>query len=264
MADIVRFEKGVTRNAVRVMALLEKRAAQKADRVFVPSEYAAKTLHRYYEIPSRKISIMHNGIFFDEWTAAVDAAQMDNNRPPTVLAVARLYRRKGIDGLIRAWPKVLARVNDARLRIAGGGLEYENLKNLADELGLAESVHFTGDVRGRDEMAALYANCDVFCLPSRHETFGLVYLEAMAAGKPVVALNTTAVPEVVRDGVDGVLVDEGDAGKLADAITFLLENPTQRARMGQSGKERVKTHFSWTKVIEPIIEWLVRDRNRLK
>ncbi len=256
MADIVRFETGVTRKAVQVMALLEKRAAQKADNVFVPSDYAAKTLHRYYGIPSRKISIMHNGIFFDEWTAAVDAAPLEKKRPPTALAVARLYRRKGIDDLIRAWPEVLARVNGARLRIAGGGLEYENLKKLADELGLSGSVHFTGDVRGRDEMAGLYANCDVFCLPSRHETFGLVYLEAMAAGKPVVALNTTAVPEVVRDGVDGLLVNEGDAGKLAEGITFLLENPTERARMGQSGKERVKTHFSWTKVIAPLIEWM--------
>jgi len=256
LADIVRFESGAVKQAVRFMARLEQSASRKAERIFTPSVYAKNVVCRHYRVPPEKVSVMHNGLFFDEWTHLVNKAPKENGRPPTVLAVARFYRRKGLDLLIRAWPAVLARVTDAQLIIVGDGLERENLKRLAVELGVGRSVRWTGPLFEEEKTAARYANCDLFCLPSRHETFGLVFIEAMAAGLPVVALNSTAVPEVVRDGVDGFLVQPDDAGSIAGKIVELLDNRELREMMGNNGRERVKMEFDFKKTVRPLVDWL--------
>ena len=256
LADIVRFETGLVGQAVRLMALLEKRASRKADRIFVPSEYAAQTIRSLYNVPPEKISVMHNGIFFQEWRDRITAAPPVQGRPPRVLSVARLYKRKGIDLLVKSWPMVLAQLPDARLSIVGDGLELANLKRLAKSLQVDNSIDWKGSVLSLEEMASHYANCDVFCLPSRHESFGLVFLEAMAAGKPVVALNSTAVPEVVRDTVDGILVEPEDVNSIATGIITLLENSDLRAKMGGEGLQRVKENFDFHKVVTPLLDWM--------
>ncbi|MBI5178473.1 MAG: glycosyltransferase family 4 protein [Nitrospinae bacterium] len=252
--DIIQFETGAVKQAVRLMAALEGKAARKARRIFVPSRFAAQRVCALYGIASAKAEVMPNGIFFDEWSALVKNAIVDAKRPPTVLCVARLYRRKGVDMLLRAWPGVLEKVPEAVLMIAGGGLEFARLNSMAKELGIGKSVRFEGDVTSRLKLAALYAGCDLFCLPSRHETFGLVFLEAMAAGKPVVALDSTAAPEVVRNGVDGLLVR--DETELAEAIVSLLRDGQLREKMGASGKERAMKEFKWEKTAQPLMEYL--------
>lgn len=263
LGDIVRFETGFNAIALRLMVLLEKRACFKADTIFAPSEYTRKKIVSLYGVEQEKVKVLHNGIFFDEWAGMVQNSEVESRRPLTVLCVARLYRRKGIDALISAWPDVVSKEPNAILRIVGDGLESANLKHLAGKTSLHKSIIFEGDVRSRSEMASLYANSDIFCLPSLHETFGLVYLEAMAAGIPVVALDSTAVPEVVRDGIDGILVRRGGqgdtgslAGALADAIVRLLGDADTRKRMGDEGRARVCEKFDWYTVIKPLTEWL--------
>lgn len=256
LGDIVRFESGLIRQAVRFMAMLEKTAARKAGRIFVPSEYSKKTICTLYSVPEAKVEVMYNGIFYDEWTESVGRAKQVPGRPPTVLSVARLYKRKGLDRLIALWPGVLASNPGAKLVIVGGGLEFDNLVSMTKRLGVEESVSFEGDVRSPERMAAFYANCDLFCLPSLHETFGLVFIEAMAAKKPVVALKTTAVPEVVRDGTDGFLVEPENTSDLVIRINSLLKNVELRERMGAEGSARVKNRYDWPKVVKPLIEWM--------
>jgi len=256
MGDIVRFERGYIATVLRLMAKLEKRACQNAEVVFVPSLYTRDKVVSLYGVEQAKVKVMHNGIFFDEWTTLVDKAEKVDGRPLTVLCVARLYRRKGIDSLISAWSDVVAKNRKAVLRIVGDGLEGKSLRKLAAKNRLPESIIFEGDVRSRSEMARLYANADIFCLPSLHETFGLVYLEAMAAGLPVVALNSTAVPEVVRDGIDGILIEPGDTENLAKTISNLLDDTETRNRMGSEAKTRVRENFDWYTVLKPLTEWL--------
>ena len=256
LADIVRFETGFVGQAVRMMAFFEKIASMKADHIFAPSEYAAQMIRTLYDVPPEKVSVMYNGIFFNDWRRRVTAAQHVKGREPQVLTVARLYKRKGIDLLIKSWPIVLAQLPDARLSIVGDGLELNNLKRLAKSLRVESSIDWKGSVLSDDEMASHYANCDVFCLPSRHESFGLVFLEAMAAGKPVVALNSTAVPEVVRDSVDGILVEPEDVNSIATGIITLLENSDLREKMGGEGVQRVRENFDFQKVITPLLDWM--------
>lgn len=256
LADIAQFETGLVGRALRLTARLEKLASMKADRIFTPSNYAARKIRDLYNVPPEKISVMHNGLFFHDWREYLAAATPVQGRPPTVLSVARLYKRKGMDLLMKSWPTVLAKLPDARLSIVGDGLERKNLHRLAEKLGVNSSIDWKGTVLSDGEMASHYVNCDVFCLPSRHESFGLVFIEAMAAEKPVVALKSTAVPEVVRDGIDGILAEPEDAEGIAAGIITLLENSALRAKMGGQGVRRVKENFDFRKVVKPLLDWM--------
>lgn len=260
LGDIVRFESGLIRQVLKALVMLEKVACRKADVIFTPSRFAKGKVCSLYGISEGKVKVMPNGIFFDSWVGEVESAEPETKRPPTVLSVARLYKRKGLDQLIRVWPDILREKPAAILRIVGDGIEKKSLKNLAERMGLEGFVRFEGEISDRGVLAHFYANCDLFCLPSRHETFGLVFLEAMAAGKPVVALDSTAVSEVVRNGVEGILVKTEDDTALVRAVVSLLNNPFLRRKMGDDGRERVKNNFDWPKVIGPLINWLEESK----
>jgi len=263
LGDIVRFEKGAVRQTLKLLARLDKMACRKAEVVFTPSAYCKERLDELYGIKPEKVRLMPNGIYFASWVKKVETAVPEPRTGQVVLAVARLYRRKGLSRLIKVWPEIIRSKPGAVLNIIGDGLEMENLQNLARELELRDSVNFIGDVRSGKILAGYYAACDVFCLPSLHETFGLVFLEAMAAGKPVVALNCTAVPEVVRNGLDGILAPPGDDKALFSAVVSLLENESLRREMGERGKRRVRENFDWSKVIRPLVEWLEKSRKEV-
>jgi phosphatidylinositol alpha-1,6-mannosyltransferase len=165
---------------------------------------------------------------------------------PVLLAVQRLVPYKGVEVLVDAMAQLEP---EATLLIAGRGPEGEALAARAARLGLAERMRLLGFVPD-EEMPALLALTDVFVFHSRYETFGLAAAEAMAAGLPVVAAATTAIPEVVRDGRDGVLVPPDDPRALAAAVARLLGDPAERARLGASGRARALADFGWDAVAE--------------
>jgi glycosyltransferase involved in cell wall biosynthesis len=159
-----------------------------------------------------------------------------------VLSVARLVPHKGHAVLLRA----LARLRDdglpLRAVIAGEGPERDGLRALADELGLHGLVDFTGAV-SQEELPGLYAEADVFCLPTLAEAVGVVNMEAMATGLPVVSSRLMGVPELVEDGSTGLLVTPGRDGELAAALRRLAEDPDLRRRLGQQGRRKVAAEF---------------------
>lgn len=145
---------------------------------------------------------------------------------PRILVVSRLAaadRRKGVQSMIEAMPGILAGSARAHLRIVGDGDDLDRLRDLARGLGLAEAVSFTGRVDD-SALRAEYAACDLFALPSAKEGFGLVYLEAMAWGKPCIAARAGGAPEVVDDTV-GRLVEYGDLAGIAKAVADLVTRP---------------------------------------
>jgi glycosyltransferase involved in cell wall biosynthesis len=127
------------------------------------------------------------------------------------------------------------------VRVVGTGPELERLRRQADDLALGGRAEFLGHVPF-DRLAAEYRRADVFCLPSRQEGFGIVFLEAMAAGLPIVAARAAAVPEVVLDGVCGILVPPGNPEALAGALNRLLSSAVERHRMGEAGHRRVSIY----------------------
>jgi glycosyltransferase involved in cell wall biosynthesis len=167
---------------------------------------------------------------------------------PVVACAARLFRGKGQDDVIRALAIIRAEVPDLRLLIIGeddrivmNSSFSAELQGLARALGVSDRVIFTGH---RTDMPAVLAACDVFALPSFKEPFGLVYLEAMAMKKPVVALDDGGTPEVVEDGKSGLLSRPGDLPALAGNLLKLVRDPERRARMGEYGRRQVETRFT--------------------
>ncbi len=160
--------------------------------------------------------------------------------------VARLSAFKGTDRLIRVLPEVRRRTGrDVVLLLVGRNLEAERLTQLADECGVTDAVRYTGPV-SEEELHCAYAASDLFALPSHYESFGFVFLEAMAHGVPVIGVRTGGVPEVIRDGETGlILEDADDEVALTDALIGLIADETRRARFATAARRWVGSRFSW-------------------
>ncbi len=183
-------------------------------------------------------------------------------RRPAVVCVSRLVPRKGQDMLIRALPSIRRRVDGAALVIVGGGPYLESLRRLATRCGVAEHVTFTGGVPGA-ELPAHHSLGDVFAMPCRTrgagldvEGLGIVFLEASAAGVPVVAGRSGGAPETVLDNHTGLVVDGRSVDRVGDAISKLLADPDRAAAMGAAGRDWVMTHWRWETLAARLAELL--------
>lgn len=192
--------------------------------------------------PELSVGVIYNGIDTDEF-APLDRS---NRSGLTVLCVARLIQRKGIDHLIRAFPAVVKAAPNARLVIAGEGNMEAELKGLASELGIADRIVFRGYVR-HDDLPELYRDADVFVLPSLWEGMSNTLLEAISAGLPVVVTDTGGTAELIRD--NGMVVPKEDSEAISEAVIRLLGDNGLRDGMGSRSRE-IALEFSWQKVAE--------------
>ncbi|MGB2598965.1 MAG: glycosyltransferase family 4 protein [Candidatus Omnitrophota bacterium] len=178
-----------------------------------------------------------------------------------LLTVGRLVRRKGVDTVIAVMPNILKEVPDALYIIAGEGPLGSELREMVKSLGLGSSVIFSGyfDEAKKQE---LYGICDVFIMPCKElpgfdaEGFGIVFLEAAASGKPVIAGNAGGAKEAVEDQETGFLVDPCDPDDVKDKAVYLLKDPEKRREMGLKGRKRVKEKFEWNALIDRVVEAL--------
>lgn len=236
IADELRQEAGLTRATMRVQAHFEALHVRRADAVLATSRYSAEKARAAYGLRETP-RIVPELIALGAWRALLDAnpAAPDAERF-TVLSVCRFYPRKRLRLLLEAAAQLRGRIPGLAVRLVGDGPEAGRLRRLHSELRLADTVRFLGDVQ-RAELAAEYNRCDVFCLPSVQEGFGLVYLEAMGAGKPIVAARAAAVPEVAPHGL---LVEPDNAEALAAAIESLYRAPDLRAQLADAGSRWVE------------------------
>lgn len=170
---------------------------------------------------------------------------------PTVVCLSRLVPRKGQDMLIKALPLIRQRVDGAALVVVGGGPYLRALRKFAQDCGMADHVTFTGGVDSA-ELPAHHALADVFAVPCRTrgagmdvEGLGIVFLEASAAGVPVVAGASGGAPEAVQHNKTGLVVDGRSVNKIADAVTQLLTDRDRAAAMGAAGRKWVTAHWRW-------------------
>ncbi len=133
---------------------------------------------------------------------------------------------------------------DAVLVLVGEGEDRPRLEQLARDSGVADHIHFLFGLK-QEELFACYAHCDVFALPSRGEGFGLVFLEAMACAKPAIGGAHGGTPDVIEDGLTGLLVPHGDAALLSSALESLLADPSRAYEMGARGRERVQADYTF-------------------
>jgi len=176
---------------------------------------------------------------------------------PWLLTVSRLDTHKGIDTAIRALPAVRAAFPTVRYAVAGVGSHRPEFERLVATLGLGDAVRFLGFVAD-DELPALYNAADLYVGPSRRydllaEGFGIALVEASACGLAVVAGDSGGVPDAVRDGETGLLVDPDDPAAVTAGITRLLGDPTLRRRLGDAGRRAVETYYNWDRVARDLI-----------
>ena len=246
-ADEMRFERGAPRQYLRAISHLERANAQRADRVIVTSEYSRGVACEAYGLSAEKVGVVGNGIHSADWK---HVREMRNPSGRIILSVARQYPRKNTKSLIQALPRVLAAVPDAKLRIVGGGPSLKNLEKQVSSLGIENAVTLLGEVPEDEAVRHEYAGADVFCLPSLQEGFGIAFLEAMAVGLPVVALEVAAAPEIVGDA--GILLPLDSDESLADALINLLRNKALRGELGRRGIERAAS-YCWRAVADRFI-----------
>jgi glycosyltransferase involved in cell wall biosynthesis len=173
----------------------------------------------------------------------------------SVLTVAQLVPRKGIDVLLEAVAQLRDRGIAVEAMVVGEGAERHNLEAHACELGVGDIVTFAGAI-GQDRIAEYYARADVFCLPSFAEGIPIVLMEAMAREVPVVATAIMGVPELVLHGRTGLLVPPARADELAAALENLSRDPVLREELGRAGRERVAEGFELHNVVGQLREVL--------
>lgn len=166
-----------------------------------------------------------------------------------ILFVGRLAKNKGLKYLVEAVPQILQCFPKTIFVIIGQdeGM-LESLLSLSKKLGVEEKIMFLGRLDDK-EVSEAFMDCSVFALPSEFEAFGIVLIEAMAAGKPCVATKVGGVPYVVKDGETGILVDHADSCKLADAICIFLGDKGKRRSFGEAGRRWVEENFAIEKVV---------------
>jgi glycosyltransferase involved in cell wall biosynthesis len=233
IADEVRFEAGLTRFTMGIQARYEREHVQRAARVLATSRYSAERARECYGLKEAP-AVVPELIDLEEWRKALGAAgQARRPAPLCVLYVGRLYRRKRVDVLLRAAAMLRGRI---QVRIVGNGPCAAAWRRLSEELKLGDMVTWLGDV-SRTALAEEYRRAGIFCLPSVQEGFGIVLLEAMAAGIPIVASRAAAIPEVVPHGL---LVEPDSAEALAAGIEELSRDPGRCAGLAHLGAEWVE------------------------
>lgn len=248
IAEELRHERGNVRRLLWLLSRLERINARRAPLVITTSDYCRRSIQHHYGVPAERIRLVPEGIDLAAWPPP-----SPRGAGQTILCVARQYPRKHIADLIRAFAQVRHHLPATELVIIGDGPEHNNLRALAAELKLGSACRLLGAIPDDDEVKAWYYRADLFCLPSVQEGFGIVFLEAMAAGLPVVATTAAAIPEVVPHGEAGLLAPPGDVPALAAALTTLLADPALRQRYGAFGREYV-ARFDWMRVAERFLE----------
>jgi glycosyltransferase involved in cell wall biosynthesis len=234
LADESRFERGPARVRLTIESFIEGLHVRHVDRILASSAYSAACIAKSYGVPAERIAVVPEPIDLDRWQEALDTAPELPREGKAILCVAHLYPRKDVATLLAAMPRLS---HEVVLRVVGTGPELASLRRQAWEFRLGRRVEFLGHV-AFDRLVAEYRRADVFCLPSRQEAFGIVFLEAMAAGLPIVAARAAAVPELVLDGACGILVPAASPHELAQALNRLLSSAEERRRMGEAGRRR--------------------------
>jgi phosphatidyl-myo-inositol dimannoside synthase len=229
--------------AWRPLSAMERFVVERAARVIAISAHTARRFRDANPwMGDRAIDVCWLGVPAD--TEPADRAG-DGESAGGALIVSRMSgedRYKGHEPLIRAWVGVRRRVPDATLVVVGDGDDRRRLESLAADLGLDGAVRFVGRVSDRD-LARWYARCAFFVMPSPDEGFGLVFLEAMRAGKACIG-STGAAEEVIVDGVTGTIVPSRDEPALVEAVVRLFRDASAREAFGRNGRRRFETTFT--------------------
>jgi phosphatidyl-myo-inositol dimannoside synthase len=235
------------------LSAMRRWSLQSADRVLAPSDDTlarAVKIQRLHGEKVRKLA-WSLGPEFDPRAVPCARSSSPYGFPQgrVILTVGRWDASeayKGVDHLIAALPGLLKAFPDVRLVAIGEGTDLRRLQSLALASGVADHIHFLPFI-AHHELPNAFDHCEIFAMPSRGEGFGLVFIEAMARGKPVVGGAHGGTPEIIDDGVNGFLVPYGDVSQLTDRLARLLANDTVRLTMGAQALAKARREFTFSR-----------------
>lgn len=231
----------------------------RADKFIAVSQSVAEVLREKNNIPDCKIKVIHNGIDLQKHKRVSESKESLRKKygiaggKAVIGCIGRLAAEKGQSDLIEIFNKLTLLYPDTVLCLAGSGEDEKKLKSLAEKLNIKDKVRFLGFINNTAEFMALL---DIFILPSRNEPFGLVILEAMAQGVPVIARKAGGVPEIVEDKKNGFLFSTDE--ECLELIKVLLERKKYAINIGENGLKTVFQKFSIGKMLDNI-EYLYND-----
>jgi len=227
----------------------EAKIYQGASRIFTFSDRLTSSFVEDFAVPAHKVRTVNAGPNIDPEAVPVpDEAPLRD--PRTILFVGRRFQRKGGDLLLAAFASVKEEFPDARLLIIGPNEPLAPPQAGVEWLGFLRKE----DPDQKARLTRAYQEADVFCLPTRFEPFGVVFLEAMLHGLPCVGPNAWAVPEMIVDGETGILVEPENVQQLASALGRLMVSKNLAHQMGSAGRNRAVDHFLWDKVVARMVE----------
>lgn len=235
----------------RVLEFIEKASLVKAVLIPAISKNIGAMIINHYKIPKKKIRLSYLGIDLPDIKKPVF-----NKNPNKLLYVGRLEKRKGTKEFIDALPEILSSNKDIKIDIVGkdipqapGGISYKKyfLKVLSKKL--QPRVNFYGFVDSQ-KLKKFYRNCDVLIAPSRYESFGLIFLEAFAYGKPVIGTKVGGIPEIVEDGKTGLLIDPDNSSQISKAVLKIFGSNNLRRKLGENAFKKVRETFSVSQMVD--------------
>ena len=224
-----------------------------ASEVIVNSNYMKNELQRLFGLPFEKINVVPNGVNLNLYSGIERDYEFrrqyaaDNEK--IILFVGRLVYEKGIQYLIAAMPKILEKYHDSKLVIAGKGGMIDELKAQVNAMGISNKVYFTGYLNSK-QVVKMYKCADVAVFPSTYEPFGIVALEGMLSGTPVVVSDVGGLNEIVQHGENGMKSYAGNPNSLADSIISLLYDPALCMKVAKNAKAKVKAEYNWQKIAQ--------------
>ncbi len=236
---------------------LEKELTDQATLLIGCSRYMGLEIADLFNQPTGKITIIPNGVEPENILPDKEKPLYHNGREKNLLFLGRLVPEKGVQVLIEALPAILQKAGPVRLFIAGKGPYQPELVELAQSLGVADRVIFFGYVNDHDRNELLDRS-DVAVIPSLYEPFGIVALEAMAAGLPVVVSDTGGLRDVIEHGMDGYCAPPGDAALLAFYISELLNNPELARHFTKRARRNVAVKYNWRQIASETLKVYAR------
>jgi glycogen synthase len=244
---------GLHNDEQRNISELEWWLTYEAWKVICCSRYMKDELQNVFKLPEEKIEIIPNGIRPEAYQPSDERTIMEtlpvDTHEKIIFYIGRLVKEKGVQVLIDAAPAILGRFPNTKFVIAGKGPFEESLQAQARYLGLEEKVHFLGYVND-EARNSLYDSASVAVFASLYEPFGIVALEAMASGTPVVVSSVGGLDEIIEHEKDGLKVYPGDPNSLAEQICRFLGNEDWAASIAEKGYEKAVSNYSWKKIAQ--------------
>jgi len=232
----------------KLCRILVRFALGQSQAVLCNSAYLQQLAVQIAPAISHKSEVVGNGVRLEEF----ETVEPYISNVPYIFWIGRFVHKKGFDRLIAAFAQVKPELGEAKLILAGDGPDRTDLQQIADNCGAGDHIGFKGYVNHHSAIS-LMKGAQIVVVPSRREPFGIVAVEAMAAGTPVIATAVGGLPDIISDGKNGILVPDGRPDEMAEAMQMLWQQPAIREKLAAEARRTVATRYTWSQVTQRML-----------